>query len=680
MNTPHEQANGGLVATLRAAVQAGGATGFAIGIADGIAAGMRTGSRSGLDWLGCLAATTCVYSAVWIGVAGALALLLHRSFAAKSAEQRLATLTALTLGAALFLDLYWWTRPLFFYGLPASDPKRIAVAVALLAAALAIGRGASLLVRRMPGSLRRAFAVVVVTAWLGGGVFLLRSGGGSSALGRINERNRELPNILLVVNDAMRADVLGCYGSSVVKTPRVDRLAADGVVFERAMVQAPFTGSSFGSLFTGKYSRRHGFVKMTADARMADNITLAAHLKTGAFASGGRLEPQDYHCVTFMTGALSQAMGLMRGFDSYYEAFLGHELVDLDDPWSVFRSELVLYILRCKVEQRFQDAPAADEASAWLRANGDKRFFAMLHTFSTHTPYDPPAEFRAQYCDPQYAGPATTFRSDHAQAIEAGLVTPNAADVAQIRGLYYGGVAHADRQLAQVLDELERQGVLENTLVIYTADHGEELGDHDVWEHNHMFQTNLRVPLIMSWPRKLPKAARVGALVESVDIVPTVAELLGLVAPHEARADERGRSYGTLDGASLVALARGESAAAKPYSFAENGVEMSVQDLEWKLIVSTEGALEGRTPAQLATDKLVPRLFDLVRDPGEVRNAFTPEHEQVARLLRVLQQWDATLPIPITDVIMSERDKQQLRKRLDDLGYFGGVGDKRKPQ
>jgi arylsulfatase A-like enzyme len=673
------ESGGGIVVTLRAAFSAGLLAGLVLGIADGIFAALRAGTSGVLAWLGCIASATLLYGAVWIVALIAIGLALHVPLRSRAINDRSRALLALALGIGLFLDLYWWTRPWVLSGVPATDPRRLGLAALFAAVGLACGWFAVRLGARLPLSVRLAAAVAVPIAWIGGGVFMLVERAQLQQLGAINERNRDLPNVLFIVNDAMRADVLGCYGNTRVKTPRIDALAADGVVFTNALVQAPFTGSSFGSYFTGKYPRRHGFVKQVADARMAPNITLASHLKSAELIAGGKLQPRDYHCITFMTGALSYAAGLARGFDSYYEAMAGHELVDVDNPWSVFRSELVPVILATKIAQRFDDGAAASEAVRWLHDHGRERFFAMVHLFGTHTPYDPPRDLKAVYCDPNYSGPLTAFRSDHRQAIEDGA-KPTDADVAQIRNLYYAGAAHNDRMIAAVLAELEAQGVLENTLVIVTADHGEELGDHGVWEHNHMYETNLRVPFVVAWPAKLPRGARVGAMVESVDLVPSVCDLLGLKPPYEDRRDAQGRNYGAIDGKSWLPLVRGDVQSIREFSFAENGLEMAVQDAQWKLIVPAV-PLEKETLESLMANPIVkPRLFHLATDPGETqRNVIEHEPAQAERLLQELKKWDASMPIPRSDIIRSARDIRQLQLELGRLGYGDGVGQGVKP-
>jgi arylsulfatase A-like enzyme len=679
---PQPTANqGGIVITLRAAFSAGLLAGLVLGIGDGVFAALRAGTSGVLAWIGCIAAAALLYGAEWIVALIVIGLALNAFLRVYTLIERMRVLLAIAIGIGIFLDLYWWTRPWLLSGVSATDPRRLGMAAVFAVAGLACGAVAVRIGVRLPLWVKWAATLAIPLAWFGGGAYILAQRAQLEHLGSINERNRDLPNVLFIVNDAMRADVLGCYGNTRVKTPRIDALAANGVVFTNALVQAPFTGSSFGSYFTGKYPRRHGFVKMSADTRMAQNITLASHLKSAEFVAGGQLQPSDYHCITFMTGALSQAGGLARGFDSYYEAFAGHELVHVGSAWSVFRSELVLVILATKIEQRFDDGAAASEAVRWLRDHGHERFFAMVHLFATHTPYDPPQDLRALYCDPGYHGPLSSFRSDHREAIEDGA-KPTPADVEQIRNLYYAGASHNDRMIAAVLAELERQGTLDDTLVIVTADHGEELGDHGVWEHNHMYETNLRVPLVVSWPKKLPRGARIGAMVESVDFVPSVCDLLGLKPPFEDREDAQGRNYGALDGKSWWPLVRGDVKSLREFSFAENGLEMSVQDEQWKLIVPAM-PLEKETLASLAENRIVkPRLFHLTVDPDERSNLFAknsnllaPDNVQAQRLLDALKQWDASMPIPRSDIVQSARDVEQARRRLRELGYTDeGIG------
>jgi arylsulfatase A-like enzyme len=284
------------------------------------------------------------------------------------------------------------------------------------------------------------------------------------------------------------------------------------------------------------------------------------------------------------------------------------------------------------------------------------------------------------YCDPEYAGPITSFYAEHRQAIEApgGLDQLTEADRRQIRDLYRAGTTQADSMIGEVLAELERQGVLRNTLVIVTADHGEELGEHDVWEHNWMWQTNLRIPLVMTLPGRIPAASRVSALVETVDIVPTVCGLLGVEGPRPPAGVQDPDPRDLIDGFDLMALVRGETPSVREFSFAENGLFLSIQDRRWKLIVGRDDLdAEAWNRAQAAAPGGRPRLYDLERDPGELHNLIGDEGAQAERLLGALREWDARMPIPRHEIVRSSRDMEHLMRGL---GYTEGIGQDIPPE
>ena len=157
------------------------------------------------------------------------------------------------LAAGMFVLSYWHTRELFFYGMPATSPPRLAVTAALALGALIIGLVAGqVLVRFGPGFRRWSTVNAAIIAGCGV-VWAWAQDQSTAERGAINERNQDVPNVVLIVIDALRADVLGCYGNATVKTPHIDALAAGGVVFETAYANAPFTGTSFASFFTGQH-------------------------------------------------------------------------------------------------------------------------------------------------------------------------------------------------------------------------------------------------------------------------------------------------------------------------------------------------------------------------------------------------------------------------------------------
>jgi arylsulfatase A-like enzyme len=658
----------GIVPTLRAAISAGAVTGLLFGLADGIvAAWLGTADLDGLSLAACLAGSIALYSGFWIAVLLATGLAIHPWLRARALPERYLRLLCIGLGLGLFSEIYWWTRPYVFYGHPSLSAERLLATLGILALGLGLGALVARGITRLPRPVQIAVSAVVLSSWLCGGVYVISQSSGTSARGALNARNRDMPNVLLVVVDALRQDVLSCYGSPRVKTPVIDRLAAQGVLFENAFTQAPFTWTSFGSLLTGKYPRRHGLVQMAPGVRMSrDNVTLPYHLKRAVKKDGTRLESDDYLGGTFHTGTLSTGSGLLRGFDMYFEAMAGHDLVSLDDPWSVFRSDLLFYIFKNKISQRFDSGIVASTARDWLARHAGQRFVCMVHLYSTHTPYDPPAAFKAQYCDPAYSGPIRHFYAEERQAIEEGKFAPTPADLEQIRNLYYAGVAQADALIGDVVHELERSGAAASTLMVITSDHGESLGEHNLWEHDHMVQTNLRVPLVMCWPGHLPAGQRVSALTDEIDVLPTICEIAGIEPPHESGV------RGQVDGRSLMPLVRGAAQSVREFSFAENGLALSVQDARWKLIVPSSAlAADAWKRALAGGPSSKPKLFDLAADPAEDHDRIDDERDEAERLVKALREWDARMPIPQSEIGLSPRE---LEARLKQLGYTGGIG------
>ncbi|MBL8862410.1 MAG: sulfatase [Planctomycetes bacterium] len=652
--------------TLGAAARAGISCGAAFGLADGVTAATLTPAHlSPASLAGCLAAAAFEYAV--LATAGLLlvALVLHPLVGRREPRRLLALFVGVGLAAGLFAELYWWTRPYVFYGWKSTSAPRLLATLGFLAVAVllarALARPAAALVERAGAKLLYA-AVLLVAA---GGAYLAAQRDPLAGHGVPNERTRDLPNVVLVVVDALRQDTLGCYGDERVRSPHIDRLAREGVLFENAFVQAPFTWTSFGSLLTGKYPRRHGLVKMAPGTRMVENVTLAAHLENARRRDGRQLTDSDFLSASFHTGTLSSGSGLIQGFDLYYEQMAGHGLIVAESAWSVFRADLLLRVLAAKLAQK-AGGDVAGTARAWIAQHAERRFFAMVHLYSTHTPYDPPREFRELYVDPAYRGPFQSFYSYHREAIERGDYAPTPADVAQITNLYHAGVTQADAAIGALVSALERAGTLDDTLFIVTSDHGESLGELGLWEHNHMTDTNLRVPLVLRWPRGLPAGTRVSALVDQIDVLPTVCDLMALELPPQTDV------YSRIDGASLMPLVRGESSAVRPYSFAENALFASIHDLSWKLLVpfaliDGDGWERGETSHGLG-----PVLLDLVNDPGEERNVLGANLDVARRLHAALRAWFKELPE--VRIEYSPRDLDAIQ-RMEALGYTaGGIG------
>ncbi|MBI1379693.1 MAG: sulfatase-like hydrolase/transferase [Planctomycetaceae bacterium] len=617
----------------------------------------------------------------------------------------LAPLFAGAFGAALF----WWTRERFYPGLPVQSPERLLVLGSCAVVALTVALAVAFVSARLPAKWWRPVPALLVLGWVVGGAWIFVDSRASATRGTLNDRNADLPNVLFVMVDALRPDVLGCYGNRDVSTPHMDRLAREGVLFERALVQAPYTWTSFGSFLTGKYPRRHGLLRMLPGERLEQNVTLQRHLKSAKRRDGETLRADDYAGAAFMTGALSHGSGLLDGFDGYLELMKGHPFVQLDSRFSQLRSVMVGPSVAFKVREKLNPDFLSREAADWMADHGNRRFANFVHLYSTHTPYDPAEPFRSLYVDPNYTGPISAFYASTRQAIERGVYELTPEDQRQIFHLYLGGVSEADHHLGLLLAELERQGVLDDTIVIVTSDHGEDFGEGGRWEHNHMYNSNLHVPLLVRWPKAFPAGTRVSATVESIDLFPTLMDAMGLELPPVAGPRD------IVDGVSLLPLVRGEVDRAREFFYAEDSTYVAVQDERSMLVleryaVRPDGwalALEHRTGRI--------RLHDLEADPLQRRELFqgivfaeaasAEEGERQAelrekvlaeadRLREALLAWNEHMPIDVEQVERSARDieteraarakmdhdarelrrsgvtdEREMRQRLAQLGY-----------
>jgi arylsulfatase A-like enzyme/Tfp pilus assembly protein PilF len=278
-------------------------------------------------------------------------------------------------------------------------------------------------------------------------------------------------NVLLITIDTLRADALSCYGGQTIQTPWIDRLAREGVRFERVHAQNVVTLPSHANILSGRYPLEHG-VRDNSGYRFPATIeTLATILKragyrTGAFVSAFPLDSR---------------FGLDRGFDVYDDR--------LGDPDA--RSAFLM--------PERAGALTLAAAEKWLAAQGEAKTFAWVHLYEPHFPYAPPEPFASRYA----ASP------------------------------YHGEVAYADSLLASLLEPLLEQREAGRTLVVLTADHGEGLGEHGEKTHGiFAYESTLRVPLILYSPR-LFSARLIATPVRHVDILPTILDALSLPPPPE---------------------------------------------------------------------------------------------------------------------------------------------------
>jgi arylsulfatase A-like enzyme len=429
-------------------------------------------------------------------------------------------------------------------------------------------------------------------------------------------------NVLLVTLDTTRADRLGCYGYPRPTSPNIDALAERGVRFEQALSTSAITPIAHATLtlMSGLNPDRHGLRVFWGPAgyRMRDGVPLLAE----------RFRDDGYATAAFVSAyPASQQFGLDRGFTTF-DAGIEDGMLG-DRPTTKSLRDGFWLDRRNASAQRRADA-TTDRALAWLDEH-DERFFMWVHYFDPH--------------DPSLVPPEETLR-----AFGVRRTDPNPA-----LAVYDPEVFFMDQQFGRLLDGLRADGRLERTIVVVVADHGQGLGDHGWFPHRLLYQEQIRIPFLLAGPG-LPTGVRVPALVRGTDLFPTLAELAGLPLPVNVQ------------GRSLMPLVRGEDDPPRlGYAEALNTLDLrapvalppqhrdllfAVVDWPWKLIHHREHPERSE-------------LYDLERDPGELRNLAVEQPVVRARLLAEIER-SGMLAIETQEI---DAPAPEFLEKLRSLGY-----------
>jgi arylsulfatase A-like enzyme len=488
-------------------------------------------------------------------------------------------------------------------------------------------------------------------------------------------------NVVVIALDTTRADHLGCYGYGRGTSPNIDRFARESFVFEQAISAAPWTAPALISLMTSLYPAVHGVRETPHDWRMSEKVVTLAEI----------LKSRGYATAAFTEGGYARGdFGLDQGFDLYPA-----NPEDTTDDHSILK-------------QASRIVANTNRTVDWLRARDDQPFFLFFHTYEVHAPYRAPDEYVRRF------EPAFDENAEHetvrriietwnaTRAIDcAGYLTYtlhqrrchtfaelpkmqerwkfNASATAQDCGkpgifheaafqerlvdLYDAGIVHADEQVQRILETLRERRELENTIVVIVSDHGEGLGQHDDLEHGlGLYPEILHVVLILRVPeslrRDLPAAARIEPLVRTVDVVPTLLDLLGI----------RPTGLG-LQGKSLVPIMRG-------------AIEDRVAFSHARTIAREEDKLEGirSGPWRMIWDRgsETAQLFELSADPKaehDVARAHTDVVSELRTLLDEQRARDATLRQAIGPGAQAIQLGGAAVDELRGLGYIGSEND-----
>jgi arylsulfatase A-like enzyme len=386
-------------------------------------------------------------------------------------------------------------------------------------------------------------------------------------------------NVVLITLDTTRADALGTYGQRLPVSPNIDRLAAEGTQFVQCVSSAPSTLPSHSTLFTGKQPYVHG-VRANSGFVLSDaNVTLAEVLRERGYATAAEVAAP-------VLGVQTQ---ISQGFDRV------RDLSSEDVERKSIRVRHQGDIREVLIDEREAD-DITKHGIRFINENREKKFFLWLHYFDAHQPYSPPDRFS-----------------------EISLESP-----------YHGEIRYVDEQVDRILKQIEGVGLRERTLVVVTADHGEGLGEHSEDTHVHfVYDSTIRVPLLL-WGAGVPRGLKISSLVRTVDVAPTILDLLGL-PPMDG-----------VQGLSLRPLLEGASRDLRLVGYGESieshvtfgtSILRYVREGRWKYI-----------------HKVEPELFDLTTDPSETHNLATAHPEIVERLRARLTGLIETAPVKPEDV------------------------------
>ena len=465
------------------------------------------------------------------------------------------------------------------------------------------------------------------------------------------------PNIVCVILDSVRASNCSAYGYGRATTPHLDRLAAEGALYEQATSVGSWTLPVHTSLFTGLYPLRHG-VTISAHALADDVPTLA-----------GQLTAAGYRTACFSNNAyISNASGLTRGFEHVDDVWrmtnprgislprLSQRIKRLEGRGPLLRP-LVGLLRRARRARTILKAWRSRKDSGatytnqrireWLRESADDRpFFIFVNYMETHEPYLPPYPFNRRFVPGRFSPWRVVRSTGRRDEVLAQQGTAREEDLEILEGLYDGTVRYADEKVAELTEILSADGNLDSTFLAVTSDHGDAFGEHGHLGHRlTLYEELLRVPLVVRYPARFPAGTRVSGPLPIGDLHPTILQLAG--ADDIAEADFRSLLAPPID-RPVIAENTG------PKSI--NGlVSRTLRDGNLKLLWRSDGRHE---------------LYDLESDPGERHSIADRDPGATRRLVERLERWVRSMEERSADTGDAAYDDETM-ERLRGLGYVG---------
>jgi len=447
---------------------------------------------------------------------------------------------------------------------------------------------------------------------------------------KVSEQSQPIPqmqNVVVIIGDDHAAGVLGSLGNDIIKTPNLDRLSDQGLLFANAFANSPLCSASRQSLLTGKYPHATGVTLLTTSFP-EEQLTLADHLNQFGFKSA-------------IIGKNHFNNRLNHGFDVKIERsdYFKHlennppetppDSISVRPQWKPFRDHARIWLNSDAYSSDKYDEESigtfyANKAVEFINENKDGRFLLWLGFHEPHSPFNFPIEYAGRYNPEEMPLPTGSPEDDEFIPLVFKDLTED--ERKGIISAYYTSVEYLDKNVGLVLEGLEKAGLLENTLVVYLGDHGYLLNDHKRFEKHMMWEEAVRAPLILSAGGNHPGQNTKNEMVEFIDVVPTIIDFLGV----DRMPDVQGRSlvpYFTKDPYNIRDVVFSEF-------LADN--KAMVRTEKWKYIYTTgkhdlaQGYATGNPPSGVRH-----RLYNLVSDPNETTDV--SEDPGNAEILKELQ-------------------------------------------
>ena len=445
-------------------------------------------------------------------------------------------------------------------------------------------------------------------------------------------------NVLLIMTDQHRADLMTCAGRDLVPTPNLDRLAGRGVRFENAYCAYPVCVASRMAMLTGLYAHTTGAINNT-DRLDWRYRTMAHHFAGHGYLTGlvGKMHFNDAmnHGFEYYLSINDWLMCLGPKVQDYANEIANHQIgprffETVDDDGSGFPdlkgmwdgpSPWVGHVERWGFDdvasplepEDHLDAFISRETVKFLRQHQDSRFFLVASFMKPHPPLHPPREWAEMYPvdEMEWPGPGDVSQyPPHTRNRINGLAKLGEKRLKAHRAGYLGNLAFVDTCIGPVTDALDELGLWDNTIVVYTSDHGDMDGDHGLLQKFCSFEPSIKVPLIVCYPPQIPRGQVTQALTEQFGLFPTLVELAGVDPPEATKLTPRGSAAPAMDAKSFADVARDPGLPGPPAAFCEYNLRAPV----------CQYTIRGRRHKLVYNHGSTPELYDLEADPGECVN------------------------------------------------------------